>query len=129
MEHINTKIFDTIATKRIPIFYKPNGDTDYKEISVFLQLDTDDLAKIAKISVSSVRYAGKMPAALVDRMEEMKNICELVFEMVGDLPKTQLWFRTKNPMLGNNSPRDLLRLGRYQKLHDVLMDIKNGNIP
>ena len=30
--------------------------------------------------------------------------------------KTKLWFQTPNPMLGNVSPRDMIRLGRYNKL-------------
>jgi hypothetical protein len=71
----------------------------------------------------------KCPKLLKERIEEMKNVCELVYEMLGDVGKTQLWFKTKNQMLGNNSPRDLLRFGRYQKLLDILLDIKNGNVP
>ena len=108
---------------------RDTGDTDYKEVSVFLQLSPEDLAKIAKISVKTVRFNDKMPEALKERIDEMKNVCELVYEMLGEVIKTQLWFKTKNQMLGNNSPRDLLRFGRYQKLLDILLDIKNGNVP
>lgn len=129
MVQVQNSLFSNIATTKIPAFYKENGETDYKEISVFLQLSPDDLAKIAKISVKTIRFSGNIPLALKERMEEMKNICELVFEMLGSIEKTQLWFKTKNQMLGNTSPRDLLRFGRYQKLLDVLMDIKNGNVP
>lgn len=129
MTQVQNALFSNIAAKRIPSFYKENGETDYKEISVFLQLSNDDLAKIARISVKTVRFNGNIPIALKERMEEMKNVCELVFEMLGNIEKTQLWFKTKNQMLGNTSPRDLLRFGRYQKLLDVLMDIKNGNVP
>ena len=129
MTQIQNALFSNIAAKKIPAFYKENGETDYKEISVFLQLSNDDLAKIARISVKTIRFNGNIPLALKERMEEMKNVCELVFEMLGSIEKTQLWFKTKNQMLGNVSPKDLLRFGRYQKLLDVLMDIKNGNVP
>jgi hypothetical protein len=30
--------------------------------------------------------------------------------------KTKLWLQTPNPMLGNASPRDMIRFGRYNKL-------------
>lgn len=34
----------------------------------------------------------------------------------GDAEKTALWFRTKNPMLGDVSPRDMIRLRRFDRL-------------
>ncbi len=30
--------------------------------------------------------------------------------------KTLLWFRTPNPMLGNATPRIMIRMGRFKKL-------------
>jgi hypothetical protein len=64
MEQVSNSIFSNIASKKIPQFYKDTGDTDYKEVSVFLQLTPEDLAKIAKISVKTVRFNDKMPEAL-----------------------------------------------------------------
>jgi hypothetical protein len=37
-------------------------------------------------------------------------------QFFNDDVKTKLWFQTPNPMLGNVSPRDMIRLGRYNKL-------------
>jgi uncharacterized protein (DUF2384 family) len=132
MEQTNHPLFSNIAHTKISNFYTAEGDTNYREVaSVFLKLSNDDLAKIASVSVKTVRFdEEKMPQALKDRIEEIKNVCELVADMLGgDLKKTQLWFTTKNQMLGNISPRDMIRFGRYNKLLDILMDIKNGNTP
>lgn len=132
MEQSNHQLFSNIAHTKIPDFYTPEGETNYREVaSIFLKLSNDDLAKIANVSVKTVRFDHeKMPQALKDRIEEIKNVCELVADLLGgDLKKTQLWFTTKNQMLGNLSPRDMIRYGRYNKLLDILMDIKNGNTP
>ncbi len=132
MESLNHSLFSNIATTKIPLFYKKNGELDYRQVvSIFLKLTNDDLAKIANISVKSVRFENdRMPTALKERIIEIKNVCELVAEMMGgSLEKTQLWFTTKNQMLGNITPRDMIRYGRYSKLLDILMDIKSGNIP
>lgn len=34
----------------------------------------------------------------------------------GDVDKTARWFRAKNPMLGDVSPLDMVRLGRFDRL-------------
>lgn len=131
MEQINHGIFGNISNTKIPDFYKPGGEPDYRYVvSVFMKFTNADLAKIASISIKSVRYEDdRMPPVLKERIREIMNVCEIVFEMMGnDIEKTQLWFRTRNQMLGNISPRDMIRYGRYSKLLDILMDIKNGNI-
>ena len=132
MEQVNHKLFSNIAHTKVSEFYTEDGQTDYKAVaSIFLKLSNEDLAKIAQVSVKTVRFdESKMPQSLKERIEEIKNICELVAEMLGgDIKKTQLWFTTKNHMLGNLSPRDMIRYGRYNKLLDILMDIKNGHLP
>jgi hypothetical protein len=34
--------------------------------------------------------------------------------------KTELWFRLPNPLLGNVSPRDMIRYGRYETMRDFI---------
>lgn len=129
MAVVNHEIFANLGPKNA-YFYKDNGDPDYKKVvSLFLELSNSDLAKIAKISVKSVRF-DRMPPVLEERIKEIINVCELVVEMLdGNIEKTKIWFTTKNQSLGNISPRDMIRFGRYQKLLDILMDIKAGNMP
>jgi hypothetical protein len=65
-------------------------------------------------------------------IDELKNSPEFTKEMIAevestfyhvekffdsDVVKTILWFNTKNPMLGDIAPMDLIRLGKYEKLN------------
>jgi hypothetical protein len=45
----------------------------------------------------------------------------------GDIEKTALWFRTPNPMLGNISPRDMIRFGRYKRLLKFVTEAREAN--
>jgi len=43
-----------------------------------------------------------------------------VKEFFGDEVKAKLWFETKNPLLGEISPNEMMELGRYQKLSEFI---------
>jgi hypothetical protein len=61
-------------------------------------------------------------------MLEIGNICGLVAQFfAGDAAKTALWFKTKNPLFGNISPRDMIRYGRYEKLRRFVMSALEEN--
>jgi hypothetical protein len=95
---------------------------DYPKVAKFLDLDKNEISKLAGVSKKSVRFDVKIPKEVRERLEEIANICQLVatyFE--GDAHKTALWFKAINPLLGNVSPRDMIRLGRYKKLLQFVM--------
>ena len=93
-----------------------------REVVEFLQLKKPDVAKVAGVAPSSVRFDHKIPREVHERLEEIANICALVAEYFeGDVAKTALWFRTRNPMLGDIAPRDMIRFGRYGKLRQFVM--------
>ena len=101
-----------------------------REVAEFLQLKKPDVAKVAGVAPASVRFDQKMPREVHERLEEIANICALVAEYFeGDVAKTALWFRTRNPMLGDISPRDMIRFGRYAKLRQFVMDALSENVP
>ncbi len=101
-----------------------------REVAEFLQLKKPDVAKVAGVAPSSVRFDQKMPREVHERLEEIANICALVAEhFEGDVAKTALWFRTRNPMLGDIAPRDMIRFGRYAKLRQFVMDALSENAP
>jgi hypothetical protein len=60
--------------------------------------------------------AHKAPKEVREHLENIANICNLVFQFFLDDVKTKLWLQTPNPMLGNVSPRDMIRFGRFAKL-------------
>lgn len=62
------------------------------------------------------------PIEVREHMAAIANICNLVFGFFNDSVKTKLWLTTPNPMLGNTTPRDMIRHGRYQKLLRFVTD-------
>lgn len=61
--------------------------------------------------------------------ENLASIYELVFQFFNDDMKTRVWLRTPNPMLGDTSPRDIVRMGRYDRLlRFVTQAIEEGQL-
>ena len=112
MQTLSSEIFSTVPTKDYLSFQdKPNL------IAEFLEFKKEDIAKATGVSLSSVRYDEKMPSELRDRIREWATLLNLVAEHFhGEVKKTALWFTTLNPLLGNVTPRDMIRFGRYKKL-------------
>ena len=54
---------------------------------------------------------------------ELEQLCEQVVEFFeGDVAKAALWFRLPNLLLGDISPRDMIRYGRYAKLQEFVVE-------
>lgn len=117
-------IADHMARQDLLGLYE-GGDTNYKKVADFLDLSKDDLAKIAKVKKSSVRFDANIPQPVAQRLREIANIANLVAEYFeGDENKVSLWFELANPMLGNMSPRNMIRLGRYTKVLNFVLDAR-----
>ena len=93
-----------------------------KKVVDWLEFDKDEVSKIASVAKASVRYDDSAPRAVRERLEDIASIANMVAKVFeGDADKTALWFRTKNPMLGDVSPRDMVRLGRYDRLRKFIV--------
>ncbi len=111
-----------------PLQFWSNHGLDYKRVTDFLDLNTSELSKIGGVSKQSVRLDNRIPQALKDRLEQIANICALVAEYFGgDIEKTALWFKMPNPMLGDLSPRDMIRYGRYKRLMKFIADAQQAS--
>jgi Protein of unknown function (DUF2384) len=91
-------------------------DLNYRKVAAFLNLSRAEISSLSGVAKSSVRYDDKIPDAVRDRLQSIANVCNIVYDYFGDTAKTALWFKTANPMLGNLSPQDMVRFGRYKKL-------------
>jgi hypothetical protein len=99
-----------------------------RAVADFLDLDKRSVAKLAGVAPTSVRFDQKIPKEVLDRLQEIANICGLVAQFFnGDAAKTALWFKTKNPLLGDITPRDMIRYGRYEKLRRFIMNALEDN--
>lgn len=94
----------------------------------FIEFRKDDVAKAVGVPFRSVRYDERMPQILKDRLREWANLFNLVAQFFeGDAIKTALWFKTTNPMLGDISPRDMIRYGCYPKLLKFILNALSEN--
>lgn len=92
-----------------------------KSVVDWLSFSNEDVSRIAAVSRASVRYDESAPKAVLERMQEIANIANMVASIFEDPDKTALWFKTKNPMLGDVTPRDMVRLGRYDRLRKFII--------
>ncbi len=123
MPALSSEIFSTVPKKDYLSFGgHPN------RIAEFLEFKKEDIAKATGVPLSSVRYDEKMPAELRERFREWATLFNLVAEHFnGDVEKTALWFTTLNPLLGNVTPRDMIRFGRYKKLFKFVVNAMAEN--
>jgi hypothetical protein len=120
-------LFRTVANKDYLGFWA-NETLNARAVARFLDLDKQDVAKVAHVASTSVRFDDKIPKEVLERLQEIANICGLVAQYFeGNVPKTALWFKTNNPLFGNISPRDMIRFGRYDKLRRFVLDAIEEN--
>ncbi len=101
-----------------------------KNVVEFLELDRYEVAKAMGLNKTQVRFDEQIRKDLKGRLEEIAIICELMAGYFdGDIAKTALWFRVKNPALGGISPRDMIRYGRYKKLELFIRNALAGIHP
>ena len=103
------------------------GHTDYKRVADLVKLSKEDLSKIADVAKSSVRFDESIPLPVAERLREIANIANLVGEFFeGNAEKVALWFELANPQLGNISPRNMIRGGRYKRLLNFVLDARDA---
>ena len=94
-----------------------------RKVAEFLDRDRGTLAKFSGVALPSVRLDARIPKPTLAWLTEIAALCDLVAEFFdGDARKTRLWFQTRNPMLGDLSPRDLIRIGLHRKLHRFIVE-------
>lgn len=127
MATISEKLYQNVSRTDPLNFWSSHG-LDYRSVTEFLELNTDELSKIGGVAKSSVRFDAKIPKDLKERLEQIANIVGLVAEYFeGDPERTALWFKTPNPLLGEITPRDMIRYGRYKKLLNFVVQASAQN--
>jgi hypothetical protein len=120
-------LFSTVAQKDYLGFWT-DQTLNARNVVDFLDLDKRDVAKLAGVAPSSVRFDQKIPKEVLERLQGIANVCGLVAQFFGgDVAKTALWFKTENPLLGKISPRDMIRYGRCEQLRRFVMSALEGN--
>src|SRR5580698_4592491 len=119
-------IVSHIAREDLLHLYR-DGRPDYKRIADLIKLSKADLGKISQVAKSSVRFDANIPEPVAERLREIANIANLVAEFfAGDVQKVGLWFEIANPMLGNISPRNMIRIGRLKRLLNFVLEAREA---
>src|ERR1700730_8263111 len=111
----NPNLFKTVSTRDSLEFWQGNS-LNYQKVRDFTGFDVRDIARMTGAAKSSVRFDAKAPKEVREHLENIANICNLVYQFFQNDVKTKLSLQRPNPMLGNVSPRDMLRFGRYARL-------------
>ena len=94
-----------------------------KAVPQALGLKKEEVSRLAGVSAKSVRYDDNMPEQVRERLEEIGNTMNMVAQAFGgDVEKAVAWFKARNPLLGDVSPRDMIRLGRYERLRKFIVN-------
>jgi uncharacterized protein (DUF2384 family) len=124
-----TAFFDTVPKQDYLALY-PQGAPDYQKVVKILDFKKQDVARASNVAVQSVRYdPPRMPRELAERIREWAVALNLVAQFFKDEQKTILWFKTPNPLLGNITPREMIRIGRFKKLHRFILSALSENEP
>ncbi|MFY7913904.1 MAG: antitoxin Xre/MbcA/ParS toxin-binding domain-containing protein [Rubrivivax sp.] len=114
-------LFDTVTND--PLRFGIGSSFEPKRVTEALGLKKQDVSRLASVSVKSVRYDDAMPEQMRERLEEIAQTVNLVAHMFdGDAEKAVAWFKARNPMLGDVSPREMIRLGRYERLRKFIVN-------
>jgi hypothetical protein len=124
------ELFSSIPTHNYLGFMDEESRFIHKRVVDFLGFNQNDVAKATGVNKTSVRYDARIPEELAQRLTEIGIICELVAGYFkGDVQKTNLWLSTPNTLLGNMSPKEMIRFSRYRKLHRFIANALAGNHP
>lgn len=113
-------------TDRLGFF--ANGKTDYQKVIETMGFKREDISRATGHSLASIRFDDRIPQELQDRIAEWANLYSLVAEHFKDAAKAVLWFKVPNPLLGNITPRDMIRFGRYKKLLKFIQNSLDENV-
>lgn len=110
-------LFDTVPGKKDDyLALLESGRLNYHRVIELLEFKKSEVAKAASVPIDSVRYDGKMPKELAERILEWSVALAAVGRYFKDSGRAALWFKIPNPLLGNVAPRDMIRVGRFPKL-------------
>lgn len=107
-------LFNSVPKDYFGLFQ--GNDVDGQKVVEILNYKKKEVSAATGVNVASVRYDSKMPQELKERLFEWAIAINLVGSYFQSQQKTMIWFHTPNPLLGDLAPRDMIRLGRFQKL-------------
>ena len=121
MSGLGPSLFDSVPEDYLQ--FGRGSSFNAKAVPQMLGLKKEEVSRVAGVSSKSVRYDDNMPEQVRERLEEIGNTMNMVAQAFGgDVEKAVAWFKARNPLLGDVSPRDMIRLGRYERLRKFIIN-------
>ena len=117
----------TVSKDRFNLFQ--GCDVRGEEVVKLLKYKKREVSQASGVGLHSIRYDAKMPRELEERLIEWATTINLVADFFKDADKTMLWFNTPNPLLGEQTPRNMIRIGRSKKLIKFIRNALSENKP
>lgn len=107
-------------------------ETNYRYIMWVLGFTCIDISNMSGIPLNNVKFqirsGEKVPPLLKQCFRQWAELINSVAEFFGgDRTKTKLWFSLRNPCLGDISPREIILIGRYEKLLRFVINALSEN--
>ena len=125
MARIQSSRAFSIPKDRLNLFQ--GSDIKGEEVVKLLRYKKQEVSQASGIKLNSIRYDSKMPQELEERLREWATAINLVANFFENEDKTILWFYTPNPFLGEQTPRDMIRIGRSKKLIKFIRNALSEN--
>jgi hypothetical protein len=123
------ELFSTAPSPILPIWDK-TGKVNAQQLAKFLEFSKKEVASAARVGEHSFAYNQRLPKVVEERLLEWAAVMEMVAAFFnGNTVKTSLWFKLPNPLLGGIRPRDMIRVGRTDKLTRIVKDALDGIWP
>jgi len=95
----------------------------YQKVADLLKFGTPEIAQATGVPKSKVLLTARIPPEIADRFVEWAIALNLVAQYFqGDPTKTSYWFTMRNPLLGGLAPRDMIRVGRFWRLYQFIVE-------
>jgi hypothetical protein len=112
----NSTRFTSLQQSEDLAMFKKTGELNYDKIKDILGFTKRDISIATGIPLGLISLDENAPTELTRCFFEWIKAIELVHSFFNDQTKTKLWFNASNPMLGDVSPKEMIKFGRYKKL-------------
>ena len=127
--HIQPQIFNTVAKKNIFNLYN-NNKIDYQAVADKMNFNRQEVAKAVRIDLSSVKYEEtKIPDEMKVFFQAMILLLNTTHQYLQDENKVIQWLDAPNTSCGGYSPKDMIRMGQYKKLVNIVSSYAEGKVP
>ena len=110
-----TQSFNTSIPNHFGLF-DIEGEVNCEKTINSIQLSKDELAQSFQLSSNQLRFdraSKETKKVIAELAESIERVAEI---FSGNKAKTKRWFNVPNPHFGNASPKDIIIIGRFERV-------------